>query len=80
MIRFFQIMVFICTAALLTSCKAPEKEIPIWQRVKISDLATPSDVNNPSGRLLKTINLDIHIFEMPAEDINALSMYLRSLQ
>jgi hypothetical protein len=85
MIRFFQIMVLICTAALLTSCKAPEKEKPIWEQVKISDLATSSDVNNPGGRLLKTINLDIHIFEMPIEDINVLNvvwqmMYTKPLQ
>jgi hypothetical protein len=85
MIRFFQIMVFICTAALLTSCKAPEKEKPIWEQVKLSDLATSSDVNNPDGRPLKAINLDIHIFEMPAEDTNTLNvvwqmMYTKPLQ
>jgi hypothetical protein len=85
MIRLFQIMVFGCTAALLTSCNAPEKEKPIWQQVKISDLAPYSDVNHPAGRLLKTINLDIHIFEMPAEKIDALNnvwqmMYTKPLQ
>ena len=70
MIRFLQSIVLICTVGLLTSCKAPEKEKPIWEQVKISDLATSSDVDNPDGRPLKTINLDIHIFEMPAEDTN----------
>ncbi len=78
-------MVLICTAAFLTSCKAPEKDKPIWQQAKISDLATSSDVNNPGARLLKTINLDIHIFEMPAEDINVLNyvqqmLYTKPLQ
>jgi hypothetical protein len=87
MIRFFQIMimVFSCTAALLTSCKAPEKDKPIWQQVKISDLAPSSDANHPASRLLKTINLDIHIFEMPIENINVLNvvwqmMYTKPLQ
>jgi hypothetical protein len=85
MIRFFQTMVLICTAALLTSCNAPEKEKPIWEQVKLSDLANSSDVNNPGGRLLKTINLDIHIFEMPAEDINVINyvqqmLYAKPLQ
>jgi hypothetical protein len=70
MIRFFQIMVLICTATLLTSCKATEKEKPIWENVKLSDLVTSSDVNNPEGRPLKAVNLDIHTFEMPAEDTN----------
>lgn len=85
MIRLFQIMVFSCTVALLTSCKAPEKDKPIWQQVKLSDLATSADVNHPDGRLLKTINLDIHIFEMPAEDTNTLNyvwqmLYTKPLQ
>jgi hypothetical protein len=85
MIRLFQTMVLICTAALLTSCKAPEKEKPIWEQVKLSDLATSSDANSPEGQLLKTINLDIHIFEMPIEDINVLNvvwqmMYTKPLQ
>jgi hypothetical protein len=85
MVRFFQITVLICTAALLTSCKAPEKEKPIWENVKLSDLATSSDVNNPEGRPLKTINLDIHIFEMPAEDANVFNyaqqmLYTKPLQ
>ncbi|MFZ0033998.1 MAG: hypothetical protein WAK60_03285 [Sedimentisphaerales bacterium] len=85
MTRLFQIMVFGCTAALLTSCKTPEKEKPIWQQVKISDLAPSADANHPASRLLKTINLDIHIFEMPAENIDALNyarqmLYTKPLQ
>ena len=85
MIRLFQIMVFTCTTVLLAGCEAPEKEIPIWQKVKIRDLATPPDVNNPNSQLLKTINLDIHIFEMPAEDTDVLNtiwqmMYTKPLR
>jgi hypothetical protein len=85
MVRFSQIIIFICTAALLAGCNAPKKERPIWEQVKISDLHPPSEANNTSGRLLKTIELDIHIFEMPAEDFNALSniwqmMYTKPLQ
>lgn len=73
MIRFSQIMIFICTAVLFAGCNAPEEEKPIWEQVKISDLAPPYEVNNTAGRLLKTINFDIHIFEMPAEDFNKLN-------
>jgi hypothetical protein len=84
MTRFSQIMIFICTAVLLAGCNTPEKEKPIWEQIKISDLA-PYEVNNAAGRLLKTIDLDIHIFEMPAEDINAVSniwqmLYTKPLQ
>jgi hypothetical protein len=73
MIRLFQIMVLSCTAVLLIGCKTPEKEKPIWQQVKLSDLVPSSDANHPPGRLLKTINLNIYIFEMPAENISALN-------
>jgi len=84
MIRFFQIMVLLCTAAMVTSCNGPEKEKPIWEQVKLSDVATPAEAK-PGGRLLKTINIDINIFEMPAKDANALNvvwqmMYIKPLQ
>jgi len=72
MIRLSQIMVFGCTAALLTSCNSPEKDEPIWQQVKISDLAPSADAKQPAGQLLKTINLDVYTFEMPAENIGEL--------
>lgn len=69
-------MVFSCTVMLLTSCNAPEKDKPIWEQVKLSDLAPSTDANDakhPGSQLLKTINLNIYIFEMPAENISALN-------
>ncbi len=72
-------MIFSCTAVLLTSCKAPEREKPIWEQVKLSDLATYSDASHSTGQLLKTIYLDINIFEMPAEDVNVLNYVQRML-
>ncbi len=66
-------MVFSCAAVLLTSCNAPEKDEPIWQQVKLGDLVPPADAKHPAGQLLKTINLNIYIFEMPAENISALN-------
>lgn len=68
-------MVFGCLVILLAGCNTPEKEKPIWEEVKLSDVATPPDVNRPDDRLLKTINFDIHIFEMPAKDFNALNNF-----
>jgi len=73
MIRLFQIMVFSCAVVLLTSCNAPEKDEPIWEQVKLGDLAPPADAKHPGGQLLKTININIYIFEMPAENISALN-------
>lgn len=78
-------MVFTCTATLLTSCNAPEKNKPIWEQVKISDLAPSHNVQDGGGRLLKTINFDIHTFEIPAENISVLNevwqmLYTKPLQ
>jgi hypothetical protein len=75
MVRFFQIIVLICTAAFFTGCRQPEKEKPIWEQIKLSDVATTWDINHPDERLLKTINFDIHIFEMPAKDYNGLNNF-----
>ncbi|MBN1392444.1 MAG: hypothetical protein JW947_06530 [Sedimentisphaerales bacterium] len=85
MARFLQIIVFISTAILLISCNTPSKEKPIWEQVKIRDLRSLSDADSPADRLLKTINLDIHIFEIPGEDANTLNvvwqmMYAKPLQ
>jgi hypothetical protein len=67
-------MIFSGAVVLLTSCKTPEKEKPVWEQVKLSDLAPSPDANDPTRRLLKTINLDINIFEMSAEDSNVLNV------
>jgi len=72
MIRVFQIAVLICMSLLLTGCEVPEKRKPIWERVKIGDIA-PSGSSKPAGpQFLKTINFDVHIFEIPAENISKL--------
>jgi hypothetical protein len=54
----------------MIGCTRPEEE-PIWEKVKIGDLA-PSG-KRPQAQLLKTINFDVHIFEIPAENINKLN-------
>jgi len=72
MIRIFQIAVLSCAAVLLISCNASEKNKPVWQQVKIGDLAPSDRGKRPAGRLLKTINFSIHIFEIPAENISIL--------
>jgi len=58
---------------VLTGCGVPERDRPIWEQVKLGDLAPPADAKHPGGQLLKTINLNICIFEMPAENIGALN-------
>ena len=56
---------------LLAGCASPEEE-PIWENVKIGDLAPRRGGKPPSVRLIKTINFDLHIFEIPAENIDKL--------
>jgi hypothetical protein len=55
----------------LIGCTAPEEE-PIWKNVKIGDLAPRRGDKPPPARLIKTINFDLHIFEIPAENIDKL--------
>jgi len=57
---------------VLTGCKSPEKSGPIWESTKIGDLAPSRSGKRPDDQLLKTINFDIYIFEIPAENIGAL--------
>ncbi|MHC4546742.1 MAG: hypothetical protein ACYSYL_19870 [Planctomycetota bacterium] len=55
----------------LAGCNSTEEEL-IWERVKITDLA-PSDNNKqPTAQLIKTINFNVYIFEIPSEDIGTL--------
>jgi len=70
MIRFFQVIFLTCMVALFTGCA--QEEEPIWEQVKLSDVASTSS-KHTTGKLLETINLDIHIFEIPAENISELN-------
>lgn len=80
MIRLLQIVVFSCVATFLVGCEAPEEDRPIWEQVKIGDLAPIHSGKRPSQQLLKTINFDFYIFEMPAENINVLDDIWQMLQ
>jgi hypothetical protein len=55
----------------LIGCAGPEEE-PVWEKVKIGDLAPYHGGKPPQARLLETINFDVHIFEIPAENIDKL--------
>jgi len=72
MIRVFQIVVLSCVCLSVTGCKIPEKNKPVWEQVKIGDIA-PSVSSKQAGlQLFKTINFDAHIFKIPAENVNKL--------
>jgi hypothetical protein len=69
----------------LSGCAKPEPEQPIWESVKIGDLA-PSDAGKKrQEQLLKITKLDVHIFEIPADNINEIDkirkrLFVRPLQ
>ena len=81
--RGFEIAVLSGLMLCLTSCNRPKEEA-IWEKVKIGEIATKPSVKKPGIRLLKTINFDVHIFEMPAENAGKLrevelALYTRPL-
>jgi len=85
MIRIFQITVLCCAGLALTGCSAPQENQPIWQQVKITDLAPSHRAKQPGEQLLKTINFDVYVFEIPAENISKLDdiweiLYTKPLQ
>ncbi|MHC4911546.1 MAG: hypothetical protein ACYTE5_00895, partial [Planctomycetota bacterium] len=70
--RVLQIALFGFAGLLLAGCSDPEKDKRIWEETKITDLAPSADARDTSGKLLKTINFNIFIFDIPAEKTSAL--------
>ncbi len=79
MARVFQIVVLSCMSLLLTGCNTPEKSKPVWEEAKLGDLAPSSSYQSPRSQILKTINFDVHIFEIPAGNISEMDNIWKSL-
>ena len=82
----YSVFCLLCPAFFcLAGCAGPKEGPPVWEEVKISDLAPhQGDKPGPSQRV-KTINLDVHVFEVPAENIDKLDairkkLYIRPLR
>lgn len=73
MVRVLQILVFSCVVMLLGGCNGAEEDKPIWEKVKIGDLLPTRGGKGPSKGTLKTINFNVYVFEMPAENIGTLA-------
>jgi hypothetical protein len=85
MTRVFQIAVLSCLAFWLTGCHGSKQKEPIWEQVKITDLAPFPGDKQPNDQLLKTINFKVYFFEIPAENISTLDdiwpiLYAQPLQ
>lgn len=63
--------VFCLLSLFLTGCSPPEDE-PIWKDLKIGDLAPRREGKQPRSRLVESTNFNLHIFEMPADNIDKL--------
>jgi hypothetical protein len=79
MVRAFQIAVIGWLGVCLIGCTPLEKGKPIWEKVKIGDIAPSQGGKMPGPLPLKTMNFDVHIFEIPAENISKLEDIQRTL-
>jgi len=85
MIRVFQIAILCCVSLLFTGCNGSKESKPIWQQMKINDIAPSYKSKHDGVKRLKTINFSVNIFEIPAENINAMDdvwrhLYTKTLQ
>jgi hypothetical protein len=71
MIPAIQILILLFSALFLTGCGKNKEEKPIWEQVKVGDIA-PSDNLQSASTSLQTINFDVYVFEIPDENVSKL--------
>jgi len=81
----FSTFCLLFSAFCLVGCTNHESEPPIWEKVKIGDLAPHETGKTQQAELLKMTKLDVHIFEIPVENISELDkirkkLFIRPLQ
>jgi len=81
----YSVFCLLFSAFFLAGCAKPESEQPIWEKVKIGDLAPYDAGKTQKVELLKMTKLDVHIFEIPADNISELDkirkrLFIRPLQ
>ncbi|MEA3225271.1 MAG: hypothetical protein U9Q07_04915 [Planctomycetota bacterium] len=62
----------------LFGCPRP-RESPIWEGVKIGDLA-PSGAETPQAEFVKNMNLEIHVIEIPTDNIDVLDKIRKKMR
>jgi hypothetical protein len=70
--------VFCLLFSALIGCTPPEEE-PIWKNLKIGDLAPRRDGKQPTSRLVESTNFNLHVFEMPSDNIDKLDDIRKTL-
>jgi hypothetical protein len=82
----YSVFCVLCSASFfLSGCGGTQDDVPVWESVKIGDLAPYDGSKTSAPQATKTINLDVHIFEVPAENLNKLdrihkTFYIRPLR
>ncbi len=67
------IQVLMVLALAVCGCKpAAEPVVPIWEQVKISEIAPKSPDPSRQARFLATVNLDVYLLDLPAENLDKL--------
>ena len=79
MVRTFQIAVLCLMGFSLFGCETPESPSPIPDNTSINNLGPESPNGTAKKTFLKTINLDLHIYEIPADNISELDEIRRML-
>lgn len=72
----FLLLLLLCVS--LVGCSEPEEK-PIWEEVKVGDLA-PDTGNVPRAEFVKALNLEVHVFEIPADNIGELDDIRKQLR
>ena len=78
MIRIIHIAALICLYLSLAGCPTPEEK-PLWDQTKIDDLAPQNNDGRSQNKTLQTINFDLHIYEVPADNIRKIDEIRRTL-
>jgi hypothetical protein len=79
MARISSTTILTCLALCFGGCKAPDESEHIWEQIKIEDLAPTQRDKKTDAQLPKVMNFDVHIFEVPAENITKLNHIWQTL-
>jgi len=79
MVRTFQIAVLCFMTLSLSGCETPDGPSPFQDNPSINDLSPENPNGTVQKTILKTINLDLHIYEIPADNIRELDEIRRVL-
>lgn len=79
MTRSVQIVILSSWGLCLMGCGTSEDGPPIWEQVKIGDIAPVRGNQQPGVGALQAIHFDIHAFEIPEENVEKLDDVWRIL-